>query len=294
MRGIWVFLVVLGVLYCAPASFAQKRQNVMQISPAGIKVQLALLPSPLIGYNKQQGEVVTDYRWLQVKITYNFDVNYRAGTTLDNMRCEVYLRTIASPDGWLKNYWLTGTQQLFSVIPGREGTKHQILMFVPPPLVYKATGGRKLNAKITRDCIVYVRFYDGEKLLGRKIWSGTVKKEDKRFEAMARNAYSRMNDNPANKIVNGLWPQEKTPWQWLSADRMDLPRTVFESAPSSKADAADEDAAESEKDSEKDNGKGKDTGRKNKGSAEAEETPGEVEFTRSADESRRRGNKRKK
>ena len=42
------------------------------------------------------------------------------------------------------------------------------------------------------------------------------------------------------------------------------------------------------------NGKGKDTGRKNKGSAEAEETPGEVEFTRSADESRRRGNKRKK
>ncbi|MBP5183302.1 MAG: hypothetical protein J6331_09790 [Lentisphaeria bacterium] len=288
MHKIRIFLVAVAFLSVSFCLFAQKRtQNVPQILPGNIKLQLSLLPSPLISNNKQQGELISDYRWLQVKITYGFDVTYRSGVTLDNMRCEVYLRTIASPDGWMKNYWFTGTSYLFSVIPGKTGARHQILMFVPPPLVYKATGGRKLNSRITRDCIVYVRFYNGDKLLGRKIWSGTGKKEDKRFEVMARSAFSKMNDIPANKFVNGLWPQEKTPWQWLSADRLDLPRTVFESAPSGKAESSDEEASEPEKGGEKGGEKGA------SGGAEAQEAPGEVDFTRSA-EDRRRNNKRKK
>lgn len=278
MRGILIFLFAAAVLSCPLAGSAQRRGgNVMQISPENIKVSLNLVASPRIGYDKQGGEQRVEYKWLQVRVTYMFDNQYRAGFTFDNLRCDVFLHTVASPVAWLKNYWFTGSQKFYSVIPGKKGTVHQALFFMPPPLLYKATGGKKYSANIMKDCIVFVRIYNGERLLGRLIWSGRAKggKVDAKLESAAIRAFNRMNNDPVNKIANGLWPQANTPWQWLGADRAELPVPAFEMKTS--APAAKQDSAEAVEDTEENEGNNN-----SKGSVEVDEAPGNVEFTRSS------------
>ena len=91
-------------------------------------------------------------------------------------------------------------------------------------------------------------------------------------------AFKRMNDLPANKIVNGLWPREKTPWQWLSADRMDLPVPEFEKN-TSKKDTVIRNVDAVEEDNEKDT------------SAVSGQETETTQFTRSAGR-KKRNNKR--
>lgn len=289
-----VFLLfAVAVLCCSFPLMAQKRRGGTSaaVTADNISINVSFPASPRIGYDKQEGEYRSDNRWMQIRIQYRFNNSYRAGFTFDNMRCDVYLYTIASKGAWVKNFWFTGTQHFYSVIPGRSGTVHQVLMFMPPPLLYKATGGAKVSTKFLKDCIIFVRFYNGEKLLGRKIWAGAGKggKMDRRQGQLARNVFRRMNDNPANKFVNGLWPQEKTPWQWLGADRMDLPKMSFGNERTSVSVKNEE--AEEEEDGE--NQQKNSNKNENKEDTELEDTPGEIEFTRTSG-SKNRNKRRKK
>ena len=290
-----VVLLAVAALFFVPFDgFAQKRNaKKPAIMQEDVSVSFSFVDSPHISYEKNTigSPHKQEYKWLLVKVLYRFNAQYKSGFTFDNMRCEIALRTIASKSGWKKNYWFTGTQKFFSVIPGKPGSVHQVLFFMPPPLLYKATEGAKVNVKLFRDCVVYLRFFDGNnKLLGRRIWAGAIKggKLNKQMESTAVRAYNRMNDNPGNKFVNGFWPQEKTPWQWLNADRMDLPLPVFDTkAPAAGSrNSNGEDAIAEEKESVKN-----DTDNEKNGAAEAEETAESIEFTRPADNKNRK-NKR--
>ena len=228
------FTVLAALLFfCVPQDVCgQKKQNSSGrlISANDISVSFTLSSPPRIGFDKQEGELKSDYKWFIVKVLYKFNSSFRQGFTLDNMRCEVYLRTQASSGGWRRNYWFTGTQKFYSVIPGKTGTVHRVTLFMPPPLFYKSYANSKSSAKALKECDAIIFFYDGDRIIGQKMWSGSTKsgKMSSKQESSFYAAFKRMNNLPANKIVNGLWPREKTPWQWLSADRMDLPVPSFE------------------------------------------------------------------
>ncbi|MBO5762104.1 MAG: hypothetical protein J6S53_11265 [Lentisphaeria bacterium] len=283
--------VMFGVSFDA---FAQKKGRTMPAVLADdISVFFSFPDTPHVSYEKNTigSPRKVDYKWMLVKVQYRFNsglsVHQKPGFVYDNMRCEIAMRTIASKQGWMKNYWFTGTQQFYSVIPGKSGTQHEVLFFMPPPLLYKCTGGNKLVTKLFRDCIVYVRFYNAEnKLIGRRIWAGAIKggKLNKQMESTAVKAYNRMNDNPANKIVNGLWSQEKTPWQYLNADRVDLPLPVFDTKNTfSGKNRTEEKLADSNGKSEKDTTELNNEESTNNGVADAEATAENVEFTRPED-----------
>ena len=287
--------MLVGLLaFCVPQDVCgQKKQNSSGrlISANDITVSFSLAASPRIGFDKQEGEQKNDYKWFIVKVLYKFNNTFRQGFTLDNLRCEVYLRTQASSTGWRKNYWFTGTQSFYSVIPGKTGTVHRVTLFMPPPLFYKSYASTKSNAKALKECDAIIFFYDGDRLIGQKMWSGSTKggKMSSKQESSFYAAFKRMNDLPANKIVNGLWPREKTPWQWLSADRMDLPVPEFEKN-TSKKDTVIRNVDTVEEDNEKDTRQAENNTEKDTSAVSGQETE-TTQFTRSAGR-KKRNNKR--
>lgn len=296
MRKI-VFLLFFAAFLCSSFDgFAQKRRRAPVISSENIRVSMVFPGSPRIHYAKKGSSDAKDsYPWLQIRVLYSFGKRkFRQGFTFDNMRCDVYLRTRARKNSWKRNIWFTGTQKLFSVIPDNFGSKHQIWMSLPPPLLYKETDGTKSYDQLVKDSIVYVYFYAGERLLGRKVWLGASNgKVDSRQEGVLLNAFRRMNDNPQYKIVNGLWPLEKTPWQWLVADRMDLPQVEFEKSSSGKSVKKSEDQDEEfEEDSEADDAKKDSRQAQTVKKEEDDDSFENIDFTRSTGKAKR--NKRGK
>lgn len=289
-----IFMLASLLAFLVPQDVCgQKRQenSGRLIAANDIAVSFSLASSPRIGFDKQEGEQKSDHKWLIVKVLYKFSNTFRQGFTFDNLRCEVYLKTKASSGGWRKNYWFTGTQNFYSVIPGKAGTIHRVTLFMPPPLFYKSYASTKSSARALKECDAIILFYDGDRLIGQKMWSGSSKsgKMDRKQESSFYAAFKRMNDLPGNKIVNGLWPREKTPWQWLSADRMDLPVPVFEKESSPKFTVVRDEAAD-DKDSENvtqtpENKSGSSS------SVTAEQETGTTQFTRSTGR-KKRNNKR--
>lgn len=297
MRNIVFVLFAATFLSCTFEADAQKRARKAVLSSDDIRVSMAFVGSPRINYAKRGGsDTHTKHPWLQVRVLYDFGKRkFPAGFTFDNVRCEVYLRTIAKKNTWRKNCWFTGTQYIYSLIPENFGGKHQVWLFMPPPLLYKATGGSSAYSQIMKDSVVFVRIYAGNRLLGTKIWLGASSggKVDPRQERVLKNAFNRMNDNPVNKIVNGLWPQDKTPWQWLAADRMDLPQVEFDKRTAVKNDSGaeenDEDVPVSENEEDTEEKTKKAAG---KAADQKDESFEDIDFTRSAGKAKR--NKRGK
>ena len=290
---IYTVIVVLAVLlgFFVPQEVCgQKRKggSARLIPPENITLSLSLSASPRIGFDRQEGDYKSDYKWLVVKVLYKFANSFKPGFTFDNMRCEVYLRVKGSSGGWRRNYWFTGTQYFYSVIPGKSGTVHSVTLFMPPPLFYKSYANVKNGVRALKDCEALVFFYEGDRLLGQKMWSGAGKsgKMDRKQETALYAAFKQMNNVPANKVVNGLWPREKTPWHYLSADRMDLPVVTFEKESSKNftvtrtAETDEEDSQDAAEQREEKNSKSN--------SAADEQEPESVQFTRSA------GRKKKK
>lgn len=163
-------------------------------------------------------------KWLQFQIAYKFSqATVNAKRVFEDMKVELYVRHPA-PEGYA---WFTGTQYLHCVMADTE--RHYVALYMPPSTVTRYISREKKAKDILKNFIGIVIISDrDDNILGIHYFDlSTGSKKLTRNQRNAVLAAYRTINQAKYKFVNGIWPKENTPWEWIDAEKYDLPRPVF-------------------------------------------------------------------
>ena len=166
-------------------------------------------------------------KWLQFQISYKFSASaVSAKRIYEDMKVEFYLRHPVTDGGYA---WFTGVQNLHCVIADYE--KHYVALYMPPSTVYRYISQDTKIKSVVKNLqgIVIISDRD-DNVLGMHFFDLSTGKSLSRSQAAAlRNAYKNINQ-AKYKFVDAIWAKENTPWQWIDAEKYDLPKPVFNHA----------------------------------------------------------------
>ena len=163
-------------------------------------------------------------KWIQFLVAYKFSSSAVSGKRIyEDMKVELFVRNPA-PDGYA---WFTGTQYLHCVIADSE--THYVALYMPPSTVVRYISREKKNKEVLKNMQGIVMISDrDDNLLGIHFFdlSSGSKKLSPSQTAALRTAFKNINQEKY-KFVDALWPKENTPWQWIDAEKFDLPKQIF-------------------------------------------------------------------
>lgn len=252
----WLFWVMLFAVCGSWAAYGQRANRRLRIPSDKIKVDLSLQKAPdylLVsksGSRNRAGNVniPEDMRmWLTAEICFSLapGPQVREPVMLNGMRVELYLYVPRQGRIKRRSRWFFGVQNLYDGVvfdpAAQQKRDYWASLFLPPGYVYAylpAVNGR-YELKDVKGVVIITG--PGGRVLGRQAFSYR-RRETGRTESQLYALADKLRGD-AGHFAAWLWPREKTPWQWLDADRYELPLTEI-TVPSSRGAGA---AAKGEK-----------------------------------------------
>ena len=221
--------LVLSAVLCGSGTLCAQSRRASGAKPAipEIQMNVALVntPSLLVQDKADAGIPLGKTRkWLQFQIAYKFSSSaVNAKKIYENMRVELYVRHPA-PDGYA---WFTGTQYLHCVMADME--RHYAALYMPPSTVTRYISRDKKSKEVLKNIQGIVILSDREgNILGMHCFDlSTGGKKLSRNQRNALLAAFKAINQAKYKFVDGIWPKENTPWEWIDAEKYDLPKPVF-------------------------------------------------------------------
>ncbi len=228
MKFISALLLTGAILMASSPLFAQGKRSKPAIPSSDILVSMKLVSAPSIQV-QDKAETLGDSlavgksirKWVQIHITYRFS-NSVSDTIYEDMKVEAFLRTPVPGGGYA---WFTGNQYLHCVIA--DSDRHNVALYLPPSMVYRYVSQSKSTKDVLKrlDGIVILSDKD-DNILGMKVFTDSSSKLTRTRETDILTGLKNINQ-AKYKFVDAIWPKENTPWQWIDADRYDLPRPVL-------------------------------------------------------------------
>lgn len=224
-------LLLSAVLFGTGTLCAQgKRAPARKPAISEIQMSAALVNTPsLLVQDKADAGIPLGKvkKWLQFQIAYKFSSQaVNAKRIYEDIKVELYVRHPA-PDGYA---WFTGTQYLHCVMADME--RHYVALYMPPSTVARYISREKKSKEVLKNIQGVVIISDrDDNLLGVHYFDLSTggKKLTRNQRNTILTAYKAINQ-AKYKFVDGIWPKENTPWQWVDAEKYDLPKPVFNSS----------------------------------------------------------------
>lgn len=226
------------MLFCCMGAIslhAQRKETSFGIPASSVTVNVSLQKAPVFSIDSKKvspgrsGNLGSFSKvWLVNEVTFSFQL------TREIRRYEAYPVNALSIEMYIcvpttgRNpslRWFYGEQKLNTLViaPAYKSQRFMASLFMPPcyvfPYLPKEKNG-KYNLKNLEGVII---FKDSNgRILGKKAFSYTKKLTTKRADALFSSV-----ERLQNQLPIMLWPREKTPWEWVDADRFELPLTAI-------------------------------------------------------------------
>ncbi|MBQ9336026.1 MAG: hypothetical protein IJS14_01860 [Lentisphaeria bacterium] len=239
---VWLILTacLAGVLVYGQSSKRSSRRGGRSEMEFGvpedsIKIELSLPRSPIYAVDSRKSRVggnVPDMmrQWLMCEISFGFVSRSRQARPilLEKLNVELYLYADEPSRETDSPRWFAGKQTLHAVVfdPSVKQRRYWCSLFLPPANVYMSVP-RDRSGKLSVGGLVGVVIITDKEgnILGIRVFgAGKGKIPTSRAKRLV-SIVSDMRKKGEGAIL--LWPREKTPWQWLDADRFELPLTEF-------------------------------------------------------------------
>ena len=224
-------LLLSALLFAAGTLHAQgRRSSSRRAAIPDIQLSISLVSAPSIQVLDKADSGIPlgkGKKWIQFQIAYKFSSSaVNARKIYEDMKVELYVRHPA-PDGYA---WFTGVQYLHCVMADLE--KHYAALYMPPSTVARYISRERKSREVLKNLEGLVILSDrDDQILGLQFFdlSAGGKKLSASQTAALRNAFRNIN-REKYKFVDAIWPKENTPWQWIDAEKYDLPKPVFNHA----------------------------------------------------------------
>jgi len=202
--------------------------QVMSVDPSEITVDKSFVRAPeyttgSTGYSALPRPAEAS-RWLLIRVTYVPRTEDKKIVWEDEVSLEV---TVVIPGTSEYGKWiiLTGKQVLWSV--PADARKHYAL-FAVPPCVFTQYSVMKAFSKTDVDMIpVAVVLYRGEANKNNRMAVGYAScKNITSLSSFFTDLFKKKDTFVT--IQGGVLPKDKTPWQWVDADKFDLPKNLID------------------------------------------------------------------
>ena len=222
-------LFLSAVLFAAGSLHAQgRRSSSRRAAIPEIQLSVSLVSAPSIQVLDKADAGIPlgkSKKWIQFLVAYKFSSSaVNARKIYEDMKIELYVRHPA-PDGYA---WITGEQYLHCVMADME--KHYAALYMPPSTVARYISRERKSRDVLKNLQGIVILSDrDDQILGLQFFdlSAGGKKLSSSQTAALRNAFRNINQEKY-KFVDAIWPKENTPWQWIDAEKYDLPKPVFQ------------------------------------------------------------------
>ena len=214
-----------------------RKEQAFFVPEESIRVDISLPHPPIIAGGKSRpGSNIPDAMkpWMMAEIAFSFANRSRLSRPiiLEKMNVELYLFADLPSRETTSPRWFVGTQTLHAVVfdPTIKSRRYWASLFLPPAYVYMCLPRDRSGKYDLANLIGMVVLSDQEgNVLGWKTFSGRGKLPAARAKKLTA-AVSEIRTKKIDDSIR-LWPREKTPWQWLDADRFELPLTDFNTKP---------------------------------------------------------------
>ncbi len=237
---IWLILAacLTGVLVYGQSSKRASRRGGRNDMPFSIledniKIDITLQRPPVYVTDSRKNRIGTNVpdtmrQWLMAEISFSFTNRSRLQRpiVLEKMHVELYLYADEPGRETSTPRWFSGTQILQGVIfdPAMKQRRYWCSLFLPPANVYMSIPRDRAGKYYVGNMIGVVIITDQEgNILGMRTISGKGKLPASRAKKLIAAVSERRTKKSSDAIP--LWPREKTPWQWLEADRFELSHT---------------------------------------------------------------------
>lgn len=188
-------------------------------------------------------------QWMVAEVSFGFSVPDSVKSSQpylhSDLRVELYLTAPSTTSrGKVEYSWFYGAQVLHGVVidPQMKDQTYMVSLFMPPSYVYMYFPKDKMDKYNMKEIEGVVLFFDKDGVvIGAKAFD-TRNRLTKNRSTQLIDAVEEL--RKSRKMPVTLWPREKTPWQWLDADRFELPKTEIPGASAPAADEKDDGGSE--------------------------------------------------
>lgn len=166
-------------------------------------------------------------KWIQINIDFKTPLKQAENEKnkfeyIDNVRVDVELLL---PTG--------NTQKQYALLSGRadywafamDGKEHHIVMFVPPQIISRWAPGQKFSSGDIKKLDIKVTFKYNDAIIG----GGFHVPRGKTDAEVARMFQATATLTALDRVKNGIYPIDKTPWAHLNFDYYELIKVDFRS-----------------------------------------------------------------
>ena len=215
------------------AGSREKNAPELYVPADTINVDMTLQRPPVFvvdGKKTRIGTGVPDAARVWLVNEISFCISYRPARRssilpLEDVKVELYLYASGTARDNGSFRWLCGVQSLHCLVaePEQKMRRYWASLFLPAPYVYLHMPQERGKYSLRLlEGVVIISDRDNN-ILGRRAFAYKSKLSSSRAQRLIAAAAELRGRKGRNQVP--LWPRENTPWEWVDADRFELPFT---------------------------------------------------------------------